>query len=184
MTELLNVTISVGSTRSRQVVRRFAYSQQDSTLSTVSHIIISNSDFGDLVRWAEFYLTRAAITFPFDKYPSIEKLAEEVLRSFSFRNLTLSPRLSTGARGITRPVEALFQDEFYRSLQTVLNFAGRASTEWSADGRGRVDIRIQEPCWGIELLRDGNRPTEHCDRFADNGKYKRWIDNHWLKTGW
>ena len=63
----------------------------------------------------------------------------------------------------------------------MLNFAGRVSTEWSADGRGRVDIRIQEPCWGIELLRDGNRLTEHCDRFADNGRYKRWIDNHWLK---
>ena len=22
---------------------------------------------------------------------------------------------------------------------------------------------------------------EHCDRFVDNGRYKKWIDNHWIE---
>jgi hypothetical protein len=147
--------------------------------SKISLIIISDSNFADLVRWAELYLTRADVPFPFEKYQNIKELALKVLKNFSFRNLNRSPRLSTGA--VTRPVEALYQDEFYRSLQTILNFSGKVSTEWSADGRGRVDLRIDEPRWAIELLRDGNKLKEHCDRFVDNGRYKKWIDNHWIE---
>ena len=95
-----------GSTRSRWgIMRWFASSRQDFMPSKISLIIISDSNFADLVRWAELYLTRADVPFPFEKYQNIKELA---LKKFSFRNLNRSPRLSTGA--VTRPVEALYQD--------------------------------------------------------------------------
>lgn len=34
---------------------------------------------------------------------------------------------------------------------------------------------------GIELLRDGDRLNEHCQRFAVGGKYARWIEGGWTK---
>ena len=51
-------------------------------------------------------------------------------------------------------MEASYQDEFYRSLQQVLGFSAKVTSEWTGDKDNRIDFRIDEPRWGIELLRD------------------------------
>jgi hypothetical protein len=142
-------------------------------------IVIIILDSINLARFVEYYLTGTTVPFPINRYPNVEELAEAALRNFSPRNLAPTTRLNTGA--LIRPVEALFQDEFYRSLHFILNFAGKVSSEWSGDGNGRIDFRITDPCWGIELLRDGDRLREHCERFIGNGRYTRWIQNGWIK---
>lgn len=131
--------------------------------------------FADLSRFVEHYLMGPSAPFPYHRSPSIESLAEAVLRGFSLRNLASAARLGTGVAA--RPVEAYYQDEFYRSLQQVLGFSARIVSEWTGDKDNRIDIRIDDPRWGIELLCDGNRLGEHCDRFVGNGRYTPWIQN-------
>lgn len=101
------------------------------------------------------------------------------MRGFSIRNLTSAARLGTGAT--VRPVEAAYQDEFYRSLHQVLGFSAKVVSEWTGDRDNRIDFMIEGPRWGIELLRDGNRLSEHCDRFVGNGRYTPWIEDGSLR---
>lgn len=124
-------------------------------------------------------MTRTQHAFPLKKFPTVEKLAEAVLREFSPKNLSLDTRLGTGAT--VRPVESCYQDEFYRCLHEVLGFASYVRSEWSGDGDGRIDFRIPAVGWGIEILRDGDRLGEHCRRFVGNGSYTGWILKGWLK---
>ena len=55
------------------------------------------------------------------------------------------------------------------------------SSEWSRCGDGRIDFRIVDPSWGIEFLRDGDRLSEHCNKFVENGLYHQWISNGLIK---
>lgn len=93
------------------------------------------------------------------------------MRGFSHRNLASAARLGTSVAA--RPVEASYQDEFYRSLQQALGFSAKVTSEWTGDKDNRIDFRIEDPRWGIELLRDGNRLGEHCDRFVGMGDIRR-----------
>jgi hypothetical protein len=137
----------------------------------------------DLSRYVEHYLTDSQVPFPLNKFPTIEVLAEAVLRKFSLRSISsATQQLGTGA--VVRPVEAVYQDEFYRALHQVLGFSTRVSSEWSGGGgRGRIDFRLTDVGWGIELLREGDRLSEHCQRFEENGRYVPWIKNGWI-TDW
>jgi hypothetical protein len=119
------------------------------------------------------------VPFPFNKYPSLYILCEAVLRNFSKRSLSSNMRLGTAAR--VRPPEAQFQDEWYRAFKSLLGHGVAISSEWSIDKSGRIDFRIPDPSWGIELLRDGDRLNQHCDRFLDGGNYFGWIKDGWLK---
>lgn len=58
-------------------------------------------------------------------------------------------------------------------MQLRRGFSGNEllSSVWSTDGDGRIDYRVVNTGWGIELLRDGDRLTEHCNRFKPNGQY-------------
>ncbi|KAL1983777.1 hypothetical protein VTN96DRAFT_9949 [Rasamsonia emersonii] len=114
-----------------------------------------------------------------NQYPTVEALAEAVLRKFSLRNLSSTTRVGTGA--VIRPVEAAYQDEFCRALHAVLGFSTKVSSEWSGDGNGRIDFRLADVGWGIELLREGNRLGAHCQRFVGNGSYMQWIRSGWLR---
>ena len=67
------------------------------------------------------------------------------------------------------------QDEWYRGFNSLLGHGFAISSEWSQLGNGRIDFRIIGPKWGIELLRDGDRLAEHCNRFLDKGAYHQWI---------
>ncbi|KAL1994366.1 hypothetical protein VTN49DRAFT_3035 [Thermomyces lanuginosus] len=121
----------------------------------------------------ERYLTNTSIPFPLEKYPDIGTLARAVLERFSSRNLSCTTRVGIGA--ITRPVEAAYQDEFYRALHAVLGSAANVTSEWTSEGGGRIDFRIANVGWEIELLREDNRLREHCERFTGNGLYGNWI---------
>jgi len=37
------------------------------------------------------------------------------------------------------------------------------------------------PAWGVELLRDGDRLAEYCNRFLEKGSYYQWIANSQIK---
>ena len=117
--------------------------------------------------------------FPHDKYRTLPSLVLEVIRNFSLRSLSAPRPLGVGA--IVRPLEALFKDEFYAALHRVLGSAAKVTSEWSGDKGGRIDFRITEPKWGVELLRDGKRLRENCRRFKNGGAYRKWIQEGWLE---
>ncbi len=121
------------------------------------------------------------VPFPVERVSSLLNLCEAVLRRFSRKNLlfSLKGRLATSAR--LTPPEAQFQDEWYHAFNSLLGHGVAMSSEWSLYGDGRIDFRIVDPAWGIELLRDGDRLTEHCNRFLDKGTYYRWILNGSIK---
>lgn len=62
-------------------------------------------------------------------------------------------------------------------LQTVLGFASKVISKWPGDDR--IDFMIKDPGWGIQLLREGDRLGEHCQRFVGNGKYY----TPWIRDG-
>lgn len=133
-------------------------------------------------KFIEYYLNlRDPKPFPLEKFPTLTELCDAVLRKFSPKNLLLSldGRLATSAR--PRPPEAQFQDEWYRAFKSLLGPDVAISSEWSRYGDGSIDFRIVGPAWGIELLRDGNRLAEHCNRFSDKGAYHQCIKNGWIK---
>lgn len=88
-------------------------------------------------------------------------------------------KLSTA--GKLRPLEAQYQDEFYRAFNTVVGRGVPISSEWTGNGDGRVDFYIPQKRWGIELLRDHDRVAEHCDRFQESGRYYSWVKSGMLE---
>jgi hypothetical protein len=109
--------------------------------------------------------------FPDEAFPTIHSLCMKVLEHFSKKNLQhyIQGKLSTAAK--LRPLEAQYQDEFYRAFNTIIGRSVPISSEWSQKGDGRVDFWIPQKRWGIELLRDHNQVTEHCNRFKEGGQY-------------
>lgn len=97
----------------------------------------------------------------------------------SLCNADDSQRLGTS--GKIRPPEASFQDEFYRSFGAVAQSRIGISSDWTHNGDGRVDFRILGSNWGVELLRDGDRIRDHCNRFQPAGAYYPWIQQGKLK---
>jgi hypothetical protein len=81
---------------------------------------------------------------------------------------------------LDRPPEAQYQDEFYRACHEVTSGAIRVSPEFAA-GRaalraGRIDFYISGPKWGVEIMRDEDRLSEHSGRFPDGGSYDPWLE--------
>ncbi|CRG90461.1 hypothetical protein PISL3812_07505 [Talaromyces islandicus] len=130
-------------------------------------------------KFVEYNLADHKVEFPREKYPDTKALAEATLRQFSRRNMRAVTRYGVGA--VIRPVEATYQDEFYRSLHTILGYTMDVTSEWSPDGVGRIDFRLGSVGWGIELLREGDRLHEHCQRFTIDGSYGKWIQLGHLK---
>lgn len=127
----------------------------------------------------EHYLTGSSTPFPFHKFSSVETLALVVLKRFSLRNLSSAAQLGTAA--VIGPLEAAYENEFYRVLQQILGFSSKVVSEWSGANDNHVDFRIEEPGWGIEILREGNRLGEHCQRFVAAGRYTPWITKGLVK---
>ena len=108
--------------------------------------------------------------FPFDRFSSIEELCFAAVRKFSPIALRFATEeLSAGAR--SRPVEAQYQDEFYRACYSVLGGDIYLTSEWAGEMLGRVDFQIKSVGWAIECVREGNRLQEHIDRFQEGGRY-------------
>ncbi|KAJ5888991.1 hypothetical protein N7495_009032 [Penicillium taxi] len=117
--------------------------------------------------------------FPCAKFPTIEKLVAAILQQFSRHNLrTAACHFGVGAA--LRPIEAAYQDEFYRSAHAVLGYSADISSEWSPNGIGRIDFHFAAMKWGIEILREGDRLSEHCERFQPGGMYCDWIKKNHL----
>lgn len=80
-----------------------------------------------------------------------------------------------------RPLEAQYQDEFYRGFVHVAGRGLPISSEWSRTKNGRVDFYIPEKKWAIELLRDHGEVDEHISRFKAGGKYHPWLEEKMIK---
>ncbi|KAL2821050.1 hypothetical protein BJX63DRAFT_418092 [Aspergillus granulosus] len=126
-------------------------------------------------RWVENIIGGERKPLPL-QFQTLQQLVMPILRGFSTINLKNSFEgkiLSSAAR--YRPVEAQYQDEFYRSFNQVVGTGVPISSEWSRTSQGRIDFWIPERRWAIELLRDHNEINEHIARFHMGGKYYNWI---------
>lgn len=110
------------------------------------------------------------------RFRSLESLCEEVLRHFSRKNIRASINASS-----SRPVESSFQVEFYRAFTCLVGHGAGLSSEWSYTSEGRVDFWVHDLGWGVEILRDGDRLRNHCNRFRRSGQYGDWIKKGVLK---
>jgi len=81
-------------------------------------------------------------------------------------------RLGNG-EGTQKNPEAAFHTEFYRAVHQLTGGRVIPSPEFSDHSIGlqRIDFRIAEANWGVELLKDGNNLLEHYGRFTAGGKY-------------
>jgi hypothetical protein len=127
-------------------------------------------------RYIEYLIGETPIEFPDKQFPAIQSLCMGILKHFSKQNLQhcIQDKLSTA--GKPRPLEAQYQDEFYRAFNTIVGRGVPISSEWSRKSDGRVDFWIPQKRWGIKLLRDHNRVDEHCSRFKEGGRYYPWIE--------
>ncbi len=83
--------------------------------------------------------------------------------------------MGPGAR--SRPVEAQYQDEFYRACYALLGNI-YLSSEWTGNlVGGRVDFQLRPVGWAIECVRDGDKLKEHIARFQPGGRYDKWIQS-------
>ncbi|KAL2005990.1 hypothetical protein VTN00DRAFT_9644 [Thermoascus crustaceus] len=126
-------------------------------------------------KWLEHIIGRNATPLP-ERFDQLGKLCLEVLSNFLMMNLrdaVQGKKMSTAAR--YRPMEAQYQDEFYRSFNLLAGRGVPICSEWSRTGDGRVDFYIPEKKWAIELLRDHDRVNEHISRFKEGGKYYSWL---------
>ena len=113
------------------------------------------------------------------QYPTVFELCLAVLSNFKPSQMHI-PIRRVGAPSVISPLpEAQYQDEFYRSLFSVTAGNVRISPEFAsakgADVAGRIDFFIPVAKWGIGIIRDGNRLSEHNSRFEASGAYGAWL---------
>src|SRR2546421_11102282 len=72
-------------------------------------------------RYAECLLRDTAPSFPSHKFPSIQDLCFAAVHRLSPFSLRSSGR-NFGAGAVARPMEAQYQDEFYRACYVVLDY--------------------------------------------------------------
>jgi len=131
-----------------------------------------------MTRYIEYFLTSVdPKPFPLDMFPTLTELCKAALRRFSRKNLQQSFNDRPQTMPAPRPPETLYQDEFYRALTSLLGNGVGISSKWSRGNDGRVDFWISGPKWGVQVLRDGDRLKDHCDRFLPGGKYYPWIES-------
>jgi hypothetical protein len=112
--------------------------------------------------------------FPEKQYPTVQKLCMESIKRFNPLVLRSSVQ-KLGAGAELRPLEAVFQDELYRSSFSLLGHI-YLSSEWTGrDKNGRIDFIVQKMKWGIECVRNGCKLQEHINRFLPSGRYYPWI---------
>lgn len=88
-----------------------------------------------------------------------------------------------GPSGKRRPLEAAYQDEFYRCFGEEVGPGIGIVSESSCVGQERIDFHIITPRWGFELLCDGDQLLEHCNRFEPGGTCHQSIQQG-LLTNW
>ena len=137
-----------------------------------------------LLKPRDTYGRATARPFLFENYPTIEYFAIKVIQRFSRAMLCMAKSGQRyGPSGKPRPVEAAYQDEFYRCFREELGPDSGIVSERACPGKGRIDFSVVTSRWGIVLLRDGNRLHEHCKRFEPSGIYHQAIRQGTL-TDW
>ena len=127
-----------------------------------------------ILRYSSYLIQGLAPEFPSEKYHSVKDLCIDVLRKFS-RNSLISAGRGIGAGAVSRPVEALYRNEFYRACAVLLGDV-YLTPEWGGQSLGGVvDFQIKAKKWAIECVRDGDQLTDHIERFQEEGIYYKWI---------
>ncbi|KAL4788399.1 hypothetical protein BJX76DRAFT_353418 [Aspergillus varians] len=127
-------------------------------------------------KYIEFIIGRESRSLP-ARFTRLDDLCLAVLEKFSTINLRHAAegkKISTAAK--YTPIEAQYQDEFYRSFNHLAGRGVPICSEWSKTRDGRVDFYIPEKKWAIKLLRDHDRVHEHVSRFKAGGSYYSWIE--------
>jgi len=125
------------------------------------------------LRYAERLLCITAAPFPRGRFSSIKDLCFAAVREFSRVSLSSVER-GIGSGAINRPLEAQYQDEFYRACYSELGIY--LTSEWSGSSLvGRIDFHVRDVKWVIECVRDGDEIDEHVGRFQKGGRYYKWI---------
>lgn len=134
------------------------------------HMIFS-PDAKASTRYLQILLRKELPDFPKDRFHQIESLCFEAISKFSVLSLrSYGHRLGAGT--VVQPVEAQYNNEFYRACYIILDHNVHLTSEWSASfTAGRADFHIPSVGWTIECVRDGDRLEEHIARFKEGGKY-------------
>jgi len=134
------------------------------------------------LRYIEYRFSNKETPFP-NTYRTIQALCEAVLKSFSAASLRLCVQGEISTAGKPRPVEAQYQDEFYRSFRDIMPSGVTISSEWSPRGNGRLDLWIPQKNGELSYL--GNM-TDWPNTASDSRKADVTIHGlrmvHW-KTG-
>jgi hypothetical protein len=92
-----------------------------------------------------------------------------------------SNRRGLGPGAQPRPLEAQYQDEFYRACYTLLDTI-YLSSEWAGkEIGGRIDFQVKSLGWAIECVREGHGLKEHIARFLPGGGYHKWVKSGEIK---
>jgi len=111
--------------------------------------------------------------FPTNRFGSIKDLCFAAVGEFSRVSLSSVER-GLGPGAVNRPLEAQYQDEFYRVCHSEFNVY--LTSEWSGSSLvGRIDFHVKDVKWVIECVRDGDKIDEHIERFQQGGRYYKWI---------
>ena len=105
--------------------------------------------------------------------PNLFEFALAIIQRFSRQSLE---KREIGPKAQSIP-EAQFQDEFYSSSSR--HSKGSVSFPEFGTKKGRIDFFIRSKKWGVELLRDGNRLSQHASRFTEV-EYGEWIKKGWM----
>ncbi|KAL3433467.1 hypothetical protein BDV09DRAFT_196699 [Aspergillus tetrazonus] len=111
------------------------------------------------------------------EYDSPLQLALDAIRGFQPRQLSDAPRFLTGN---ISPLEDQYQKEFYRCLFPLLDGHVIMSPEYvikAGTNGGTIDFLVAQKKWGLELLRDRDRISQHMARFEPGGQYFIMIQN-------
>jgi hypothetical protein len=70
-----------------------------------------------------------------------------------------------GPAGTFSPKEAIYHFELYRVLHNILEGSLYPIPEYGKGSNNSIDLMIPTYQWGIEILLDGRKITEHVERF-------------------
>jgi hypothetical protein len=132
------------------------------------------------IRCVEHLLFNSVPPFPLEMFPSVKDLCLAAIRNIKSTGLRSGGQvLGPGAQ--PRPLEAQYQDEFYRACYTLLDTI-YLSSEWAGkESGGRVDFQVKSLGWAIECVREGHDLKEHIARFLPGGGYYRWVGSGEIK---
>ncbi|KAL4788605.1 hypothetical protein BJX76DRAFT_1427 [Aspergillus varians] len=132
-------------------------------------------------KWLEFIIGRKTRLLP-ERFNQLDELCLVILSEFSTMNLRHAvegKKMSTA--GQYKPMEAQYQDEFYRSFNYLAGRGVPICSKWSRTSDSRVDFYIPEKKWAIELLRDHDRVNEHISWFKEGGRYHPWLKENMVE---